>query len=230
MNTPITGIDNVNRQQFLLGDFNNDGRLDVAVFGTDHVTGQNAVAVLLGNGGGAFQMGRETTFGNAMVHPGSPWAANAGDYNGDSRLDIAFLSQSGQSVVVLPGKGDGTFSSPVATSFRPSYAGLATGDFNNDKKPDLALGNNVGSTGLMLGNGDGTFQSLKTFPIVGRHIAAADLNGDGNLDLVGDQPQGGALQPTVTVLLGDGNGNFPTIHPSRAAWQMHSWDPPRCKI
>src|ERR1700719_1317770 len=95
VNTPITGIDNVDHRQFLLGDFNGDGRLDVAVFGTDHVTGQNVVAVLLGNGGGTFQTGRETILGNTTVRPNAFCAANTGDYNGDSRLDIAFLSLTG---------------------------------------------------------------------------------------------------------------------------------------
>ena len=64
--TKITGVD-LPMFRFVLGDFNGDGHPDVALFGKDHVTGQNALAVMLGNGDGTFQAGKETTLGPLAV-------------------------------------------------------------------------------------------------------------------------------------------------------------------
>jgi hypothetical protein len=210
--TAMTGVDSP-RSVFVLGDFNGDGHLDVAFFGKDRVTGQNAVAVMLGNGDGTFQAGKETTVGSiGAPENGSPCLANAGDYNGDGKLDIAYLNGNGGivSLNVLPGKGDGTFSSPIAASLGSTfYVCLATGDFNNDKKLDLAIATNGGQIAMMLGKGDGTFQSPFGIGKAANPIMAAELKGDGNLDLVAVQE---SSSPSITVLLGDGTGHFPTEH------------------
>ncbi len=115
--TPITGVDQSFSygvaQPFVTGEFNDDGRVDVAVLGKDHVTGQLAIAVLLGNGDGAFQAGKETIIGATGGTPSTQQCVSTvGDYNGDGKLDLAYTSSSG--VVVLPGKGDGTFSLPCS--------------------------------------------------------------------------------------------------------------------
>lgn len=223
LNTTITEVDNVAQYQFRLADFNGDGRLDVAVFGTDHVTGQTAVAVLLGNGNGTFQAGRETVLGNVRPPLFAACSSNAGDYNGDGKMDIAYLSDSA-TLNVLLGKGDGTFSPPSTTS--AAFGCLATGDFNNDKKLDLAAATGGGNISMLLGKGDGTFQS----PVgVGKGgstivaIVAAALNADGNLDLVALQ---GGSPPAVTVLLGDGTGHFPTKHTYNGPSGGYAYYPP----
>lgn len=209
VNIPFTGLDNVYSQPFLVADFNDDGKLDLAVFGKDHVTGQNAVGVMLGNGDGTFQAVKETIIASG----GNPSGVNCGttvaDFNGDGKLDIAYLS--GATVNVLPGKGDGTFSPPVATSTGTSFLSCITsGDFNNDKKPDVAGATAGGGILMMLGHGNGTFASPL---VVGKGgdstLVAAQLNVGSNLDLVAvrrDDP------PSITVLLGDGTGHFPTTH------------------
>ena len=85
---------------------------------------------------------------------------------------------------------------------------IATGDFNGDGVPDLAMTDNQGSTvTVLLGNGDGTFTATAANPATGSApygIAVGDFNGDGNLDLA----VANANSNTITVLLGDGKGNF----------------------
>ncbi len=85
---------------------------------------------------------------------------------------------------------------------------IATGDFNGDNKPDLAvLNNGSNSVTILLGNGSGGFTAAATSPATGNSpgsIAAGDFNGDGKLDLA----VANSVSNTVTILLGNGNGTF----------------------
>jgi hypothetical protein len=208
----ISGVDNALDGQLLVADFNGDGYPDAAIFGTDHVTGQSAVAVMLGNGNGTFQAGKETLLGSLPLPVGA-CGQSSGDYNGDGRTDIAFVSNgnNSHSVVVLPGKNDGTFSAPFTTSLSNSvpWSCLASGDFNNDSKTNLIITGAFGADLIMLGKGNGTFQSPVAIGQFGQVVIPAQLNGDSNLDLVAVSTN---APPSVSVLLGDGTGHFPTKH------------------
>ncbi len=168
-----------------VGDFNGDGKLDLAVTGGGYTnTPVNAVTVLLGKGDGTFSMAP-----NSMFTTGSdPWAIIAADFNGDGRLDLAIANQDDGTVTILLGNGDGTFTpapgSPVTVGGGP-YA-LAVGDLNNDGKPDLVVGNQNDSTlSILLGNGDGTFTPAASSPValsaVPMSIALGDFNSSGRL-------------------------------------------------
>ena len=91
---------------------------------------------------------------------------------------------------------------------------LVAGDFNNDKKPDLAIANSgVGTIRLALGAGDGTFINAAT-PAVSagasnRSIAAGDFNLDGYLDLAVTN----VAVSNISLLLGSGDGTFATMQP-----------------
>jgi hypothetical protein len=193
----------------VVGDFNGDGRLDVAVASQL----SNSVSVLLGHGDGTFAAplvfaagGQDLTF--------TPSSMAVGDVNGDGRADLVINLIGGEDSVVtqlgvLLGNGDGTFRAPILQS--PSTTGgdgdVALGDFNNDGRLDVAVGGQAdlpdGLT-VNIGNGDGTFGTPSVSPprfSTGGNdpfgVAAADLNGDGRVDLVAANSGSG----TVGVLL-----------------------------
>src|SRR5437773_2102656 len=180
-----------------VGDFNADGRLDLAVANSD----SNNVSVLLGNGDGTFQA--PLTFG-----AGSGASSVAvSDFNGDGKLDLV-VTVGSAGVSVLLGNGDGTFQAAVNYATGSSPYAVAVGDFNADGKVDLAIANgDAADVSVLLGNGDGTFQttaltfSTGTWP---SSVAVGDFNADGRLDLA----VANSGSATVSVLLGNGDGTF----------------------
>ncbi len=185
-------------------DLNADDNLDLVVTNAPIGVG-GTVAVLLGSGDGTFSAA--STFSSGGLEPYGP---TVGDFNGDLKPDVAFVNYSSGTVGVLLGDGTGGFS-PVATyaagAAKPSD--LTTGDFDGDGKQDLAFANygTPGTFGILLGNGDGTFQPVTTQSSGGNGawaIVTADFNGDDNLDLAVTNHS----SATVAICLGDGVGGF----------------------
>jgi hypothetical protein len=196
-----------------VADFNRDGILDLAV----SVTTTNSVAILIGRGNG--------TFKDAINYDveGSPQGLAVSDLNCDGKFDLAVANECGHdpacrqgTVSVLLGNGDGTFrpQSSFFVGIFPLTVGVA--DFNRDGHRDLVLtlpcgtdGTCVtnGGVGVLLGNGDGTFQSVVVYVGLGLDTAilgVGDLNGDRRADVVALDYQ----TADVTVFLGNGDGTL----------------------
>ena len=224
----------------VVADVNGDGKPDLVVTNCSFTGGctsdkTGAVGVLLGNGDGTFQ--------TAMVYSSGGYvfatSVAVADVNGDGKPDLLVTNTcaisddcSNGSVTVLLNNGDGTFQTavPYNSGGQEPYS-VAVADVNGDGKPDLVVANscasypncaNVGVIGVLLGNGNGTFQTAATYGSGGWQadsIAVADVNGDGRPDLIvmnecasgassGDCPNTAGL---VGVLLGNGDGTFQTV-------------------
>ena len=179
------------------GDFNGDGKRDVAI---SNFFSRN-ISVLLGTGSGTF--GERTNFsaGNRLRD------LAAGDFNGDGRGDLAVVTGDPDGVSVLPGTAAGGFGTPIASNAGPSPASIATGDFNRDGRIDLAITNsNSATVSVLLGTGDGGFNGPNSFAVGAgpQSLAVGDFNGDGKSDLA----VGNIFSESVSILLGDGAGGF----------------------
>lgn len=166
------------------GDFNGDGTLDLAVVNS----GSNSISILLGNGDGTF------TLKATPVVELSPWGVAASDFNGDGKLDLAVTNSCGStgcatsygSVSILLGVGDGTFSvSTMTLDAAQKPMGIAAGDFNGDRKLDLAVVlQGINSAFVLTGDGKGHFSraSNPTTAASPQSVVTGDFNGDGRLD------------------------------------------------
>ena len=161
-----------------VGDFDQDGRLDLAVANEGSFT----VSILLGNGDGTFHASDSPSFA-AHLHPAF---VAVGHFNADGFLDLVVVNEFSDDVSILLGNGNGTFRSVVNYAVvGTGSTGAAVGDFNRDGKIDLAVASYNSNISVLLGNGDGTFQPAIFYPAgAGPYsVAVGDFNGDGKPDL-----------------------------------------------
>lgn len=182
-----------------IGDFNHDGKLDIAIATFNFSQGGNGssgLQVSFGDGKGNFP-----TSGTALDTNSNYMAA--GDYNGDGKADLASLD--GSTFEILIGKGDGTFASPVPYSVGLNPVFVLQADLNGDGKKDIIVVNQGGNdVSVLLGKGDGTFMPQKTYAAGKAPVAVVvgDFNRDGKIDMAVASSEG------ISVLLGNGNGTF----------------------
>ena len=197
-------------------DFNSDGKPDIITLNDIIVkfdvgsVGLNtysviSISVFLGNGDGSFKPSIQTELpsGNNLT------SINVNDLNNDGKMDVVIggLSSTGE-VLILLGNGEGRFKTQ-STFVHASPRSAITSDVNNDKIMDLITADTsqaANEVSISLGNSDGSFQAPSFKPVASPpfQVIAADLNGDGKLDLA--TCNSGAQQ--ITVLLGNGDGTF----------------------
>jgi hypothetical protein len=184
------------------GDVDADGRLDLAVGNVLDST----VSILLGVGDGTFAP--QVTV--PLPSGATPESLALSDLDGDRVPDLAVLNTSDDTVVVLPGRGDGSFGDPAAFAVGGVAIFFAVGDVNSDGHPDLAVANTEDATvSVLLGRGDGTFEPQTLFRVGSEPLAVAmaDLNADGSLDIVA----GNLADQTVSILRNTCAANQPPI-------------------
>jgi hypothetical protein len=187
-----------------VADLNADGKPDLVIANG----GSNNVSVLLGNGDGTLQPAVSYTVGS------NPSSVQIGDFNGDGKLDLIVSNEASSTLSVLLGNGDGTFQAQIVTNLLTGQypSALASGDFNGDKRLDVAVLVSLPQQGsyaiaVLAGSGDGTFQGAVTYSSGAQpsSIQTGDFNGDGKLDLVTLNFDNGGQ---VSVYPGNGDGSF----------------------
>ncbi|XHL94962.1 MAG: DUF4347 domain-containing protein [Microcoleus anatoxicus] len=172
-------------------DYNGDGIFDLVIGG----------GVFLANGNGSFKQ--------PISFPGGP--TKLGNFNSDNILDLATANLAFSGIVsIRPGNGTGGFGTPTNFNVGNTPMSIASGNFNPDTFPDLAVVNanpqGTGSVSILLGNGTGGFSAATNFNVGG--IPASVAVGNFNADNFPDLAVGNSLSNNISILLGNGTGGF----------------------
>jgi len=159
-------------------DFNQDGKMDLAVVSQD----SNYVSIYLGNGNGSFAAQRTYALGGNGIN-----YMQSADFNNDGILDIVGV-RSGV-IAVLLGNGDGSFAGvQTLETGAGTYQKIEVGDLDHDGNKDLVTTNTTDSTiSIHYGRGNGSFEARSTIAASSNDIAVGDMDGDGFDELVSNE-------------------------------------------
>ncbi|MFM6731750.1 MAG: FG-GAP-like repeat-containing protein, partial [Microcystis panniformis] len=181
----------------MVGDFNGDGKSDLAVANY----GSNTVSILLGTGTGSF--GIVTNFAVGT----KPVSVTAEDFNDDGKTDLATANTNSNNISVLLGTGTGSFGSVTNFAVGTKPYSVTVGDFNGDGKLDLATANDgSNNVSILLGTGTGSFGTATNFSAGAgsNSLTVGDFNSDGKSDLA----TANRRSYDSSILLGTGTGSF----------------------
>ncbi|KAA6459071.1 VCBS repeat-containing protein [Acidobacteria bacterium AB60] len=194
------------------GDFNNDGKVDIAVA----IAGTNQILVYLGNGNGTLQAPKTSTIALPSGYIFNLFSAAASDFNGDGKVDFVANAgnTSGSALFVIQGDGAGGFTTPHVV-LADNAQQVVVGDFDGDGKADIATttvtndaGGFLASTTVHALYGNGAFGFTDTTPYINNngslfYVSSGDLNSDGMTDLFGTDGNS-----RVAVLYGSAGRTF----------------------
>ncbi len=196
-----------NVAMIVVGDFNSDGRDDVATL--DSMPGAGTVRVLLGERSGRFSPAR--AFGSFDGAADQRGAIVAADFDGDGVLDVAVGSPSGGEIITLRGDGAGGFSESNRVAAPWDADPLLAVDADRDGAVDLVSGGVDAGLHVLLGDGLGSFTPVLLVPLgdPATGLASGDWNEDGTPDLA-ISIRGGVFfeRDRLGVYLNDGTGGF----------------------
>lgn len=213
-----------------VGDFNLDGKLDLAAANAVNTGG--TVSVVLGDGAGRFGPAAEFVVSSARSVARAPRAVVAGDFNKDGKPDLATANYGSSNVSVLPGDGAGRFGQESVRVFPVGGAptSIAAADLNGDGNPDLITVNPLargGGVSLLFGDGAGGFGAAGGQPTgyplsydSPSAVVTGDFNGDGQSDFAAagtNESTYPDVPNRVSVFLGNGRGGFTAANEFRAA-------------
>jgi hypothetical protein len=185
------------------GDFNGDGKIDLAVANA----ASNQIQILLGAGNGTFKL--QTT----ALTAAAPNGIAAANFNGDKTTDIVVSDKNSKQITLFLSKSGGGFAAGKTFAVGALPNAITIADVNGDGKADILVANangntttNHGSVTALLGNGAGGFNGVGSFPALTgpASIAAADFDQDGHVDLIVANPGNNS----GAILFGNGTGNF----------------------
>jgi len=190
----------------VLADFDGDGNLDALI-----ADNRSSLVLALGSGDGTFHAANDFA---AVVAPGSNTVGGAfsiasGDFNGDGLPDLVVGQSSistGMGVAVFLTQSNGSLGAATVYAQEDALSFVAVGDINHDGKADIVASNwTSGGVTVLLGKGDGTFQSPAdvAIPAYMNGIVVADFNGDGWPDVAV-----AGIDPQAYILLNDGTGQL----------------------
>ncbi len=194
-----------NGGQIITADLRHNGRLDVIVANLQ----TQDISVLLGNDDGTFQPATNYAFNyytDTLV---------AADFNGDGKLDVIAGDLYAQDIEFFKGNGNGSLQSSIdySMSGTEGLGFIASGDLNHDGAPDLISTGSYGNVvDVWIGNGDATYQPPVSIPVgvEPRGLFIADLNKDGNLDIVAANASDTSAH-ALSILFGNGDGTFKPV-------------------
>lgn len=186
-----------------LGDFDEDGFIDLVTGNSDNLS--ESITILINDQSGGYTNRTDIDLSDG------PQDVTTADINGDNHLDLIVTIDNTDQVAVLIGDGDGDFGDPVyfTTGTDTTPYGVVVGNFNADAFPDIITSNRDGDNiSILTGDGSGSF-STPTFVSVGESpwdIVSGFFDGDAHLDVAVVN----TLDDNLMVLLGDGTGAFPS--------------------
>jgi hypothetical protein len=207
--TDYTATGLANTHAVAVGDFNGDGKLDIAVVSDDNTQSDSVpnFAVLLNNGAGGFTLGQ--TLSITHVNLAAIAAFTVGGHT-----DLAVCNQTAGSITILVGSGSGTFTQTNSYTVGSGPVSIVSADFDGNGKADLAVADSTSaSVSVLLGNGNDTFKAAVDTPVTNSpatggplKIRVSNLTNDGNPDLLA--LLGPSSSADAELLLGNGDGTF----------------------